>query len=128
MSVKSTYRAGHGLGWSHPPLTPITPTPAPLVYMQPRWPPVPESTWCLTNLWKNRQETMNSLKAFESYSFQFPQEKWFIFEAYIMQTLNTDLSQTDNYLDNSMLACKKLGSETHFLPCGFLVWNTACLI
>ena len=64
---------------------------------------------------------MNSLKAFESYSFQFPQEKLFIFEAYIMQTLNTDLSQSDNYLDNSMLVCKKLGSETHFLPCGFLV-------
>ena len=64
---------------------------------------------------------MNSLKAFESYSFQFPQEKWFIFEAYIMQTLNTDLSQIDNNLDNSMLVCKKLGSETYFLPCGFLV-------
>lgn len=40
---------------------------------------------------------MNSLEVVESYSFQFPQEKLFtgIFEAYIMQTLNTDLSQTD---------------------------------
>lgn len=58
---------------------------------------------------------MNSLKAFESYSFQFPQEKWFIFEAYIMQTLNTDLSQTDNYLDNSMLAPKHTSCRVVFL-------------
>ena len=38
---------------------------------------------------------MNSLKAFESYSFQFPQEKLFIFEAYIMQALNTDQFVSD---------------------------------